>query len=76
MYIPVNPTLTIYTKVGCTGIFITGAVLTSTHSLCFKAKIRKNMYTPVNPTFTIYTKVGCTGVFITRAWYPDVLFFH
>ena len=28
------------------------AVLTSTHNLCFRAKIRK-MYTPVNPSFTI-----------------------
>ena len=29
------------------------AVLTSTHNLCFNAKIRKIMYTPVNPSFTI-----------------------
>ena len=29
------------------------AVLTSTHDLCFRAKIRKIMYTPVNPSFTI-----------------------
>ena len=28
------------------------AVLTSTHNLCFGAKIRKT-YTPVNPSFTI-----------------------
>ena len=28
------------------------AVLTSTHNLCFRAKIRK-MNTPVNPSFTI-----------------------
>ena len=28
------------------------AVLTSTHNLCFRAKIRK-MNTPVNPNFTI-----------------------
>ena len=28
------------------------AVLTSTHDLCFGAKIRQ-MYTPVNPKFTI-----------------------
>ena len=28
-------------------------VLTSTHNLCFGAKIRKKMYTPVNPSFTI-----------------------
>ena len=28
------------------------AVLTSTHNLCFGAKIRKK-YTPVNPNFTI-----------------------
>ena len=29
------------------------AVLTSTHNLCFRAKIRKKMNTPVNPSFTI-----------------------
>ena len=29
------------------------AVLTSTHDLCFHAKIRKKVYTPVNPSFTI-----------------------
>ena len=29
------------------------AVLTSTHNLCFGAKIRKNMYTPAYPSFTI-----------------------
>ena len=28
-------------------------VLTTTHNLCFRAKIRKNMYTTVNPSFTI-----------------------
>ena len=31
-----------------------GAVLTSTHILCFGAKIRKKMYTPVNPSFKLY----------------------
>ena len=29
------------------------AFLTSTHNLCFGAKIRKKLYTPVNPSFTI-----------------------
>ena len=28
------------------------AVLTSTHNLCFRAKIRKYLYTPVNLSFT------------------------
>ena len=28
------------------------AVLTTTHNLCFRAKIRKIMYNPVNPNFT------------------------
>ena len=32
---------------------LTEAVLTSTHNLCFRAKIRKKMYTPVNPSFSI-----------------------
>ena len=46
------------------------AVLTSTHNLCFRGKIRKRMYTPVNRGFTV--KVGCKGVFITRTGYLDV----
>ena len=37
----------------------TGAVLTSTHDLCLRAKLRKK-YTLLNPTFTIL-KVGCEG---------------
>ena len=31
---------------------LTEAGLTSTHDLCFKAKIRKKMYTAVNPSLT------------------------
>ena len=45
------------------------AVLTSTHDLCFGAKIRKNVY-PCKSQF-YYIKVGCKGVFITRTCYPD-----
>ena len=45
------------------------AVLTSTHNLCFRAKIRKNVY-PCKPQF-YYIKVGCKGVYITRTCYPD-----
>ena len=37
----------------------TEAVLTSTHNLCFRAKIRKK-YTPLHPSFTIY-KWGARG---------------
>ena len=40
------------------------AVLTSTHNLCLRAKIREKMYTPVNLFY--YIKVGCKGVYITR----------
>ena len=40
------------------------AVLTSTHNLCFRAKIRKKCI-PCKPHF-YYRKVGCKGVFITR----------
>ena len=29
------------------------AVLTSTHNLCFRAKLRKKMYTPVHASFTV-----------------------
>ena len=39
------------------------AVITSTHNLCFRAKIRKE-YTPVNPS--LLYKRGCKGVYITR----------
>ena len=40
------------------------AILTSTHYLCFKAKIRKNGY-PCKPQ--VYSiKVGCKGVLITQ----------
>ena len=39
----------------------------STHNLCFKSKIRKNVY-PCKPQF-YYIKVGCKGVYITRTWY-------
>ena len=38
------------------------AVLTSTHNLCFGAKIRKNVY-PCKPQFHyMYIKVRCKGV--------------
>ena len=42
------------------------AVLTSTHNLCFRAKIRKTC----KPQF-YYIKVGCKWVYITRTCYPD-----
>ena len=41
----------------------------STHNLCFRAKIRKNVY-PYTPQFH-YIKVGCKGVFITRTRFHD-----
>ena len=44
------------------------AVLTSTHDLCFRAKISKNVY-PCKPQFH-YIKVGCKGVCIH---YTDLL---
>ena len=46
------------------------AVLTSTHNLCFGAKIGKNVY-PCKPQF-YYIKVGCKGVFVTRTCFRDV----
>ena len=46
------------------------AVLTSTHNLCFGAKIGKNAY-PSKPQF-YYIKVGCKGVFVTRTCFRDV----
>ena len=42
----------------------------STHNLCFRAKIRKNVY-QCTPQF-YYTKVGCKGVFVTRTSFRDV----
>ena len=41
----------------------------STHNLCLRAKIRKNVY-PCTPQFH-YIKVGCKGVFITRTCLHD-----
>ena len=41
----------------------------STHNLCFRAKIRKNVY-PSKPQF-YYIKVGCKGVFVTRTCFRD-----
>ena len=46
------------------------AVLTSTHNLCFRAKVRKNVY-PCKPQF-YYIKVGCQGVYIIRTCLHDV----
>ena len=45
------------------------AVLTSTHNLCFGAKISKQEY-PCIPQF-YYIKVGYKGVFIAWACFPD-----
>ena len=45
------------------------AVLTSTHNLCFGAKIRK-IGIPCIPQF-YYIKVGFKGVYITRTCFPD-----
>ena len=42
---------------------------TSTHNLCFGAKIRKNVY-PCKPQL-YYIKVGCKGVFVTRTCFRD-----
>ena len=42
----------------------------STHNLCFRAKIRKNVY-PGKPQF-YYIKVGCKGVFIIWKCLHDV----
>ena len=47
------------------------SVLTSTHNLCFRAKIEKNEY-PSKPQF-YNIKVGCKAVFITRTCFHDVL---
>ena len=41
----------------------------STHNICFRAKIRKNVY-PCTPQFH-YIKVGFNGVFITWTCYHD-----
>ena len=45
------------------------AVLTSTHNLCFGAKIRK-IGIPCIPQFC-YIKVGFKGVYISRTCFPD-----
>ena len=57
------------------------AVLTSTHNLCFKAKIRKNVY-PCKPQVyyskpqVYYIKVGCKGVYIRRTCFRFRHFFE
>ena len=50
------------------------AVLSSTHNLCFRAKIENCVY-PFKPQF-YYIKVECKGVLITRTCYPDVFYKH
>ena len=55
-------------------MWVTEAVLTSTHNLCFRAKIRKNVY-PCKSQF-YYIKVGCNGVLITRTCFHDDLNGH
>ena len=45
------------------------AVLTSTHNLCFGAKIRKIGLPLHAPVF--YIKVGFMGVFIAQTCFPD-----
>ena len=42
----------------------TEAVLTSTHNICFRAKIRNNVYLCKSQFY--YIKMGCKGVYITR----------
>ena len=51
------------------------AVLTSTHNLCFRAKIRKKKVNPCKPKF-YYIKVGCNGVFVTRTCFRDECVFY
>ena len=46
------------------------AVLMSTHNLCFRTKIRKNVY-PCTPQFH-YIKVECKGMFVARTCFLDV----
>ena len=48
---------------------LTESVLRSTHNLCFRAKIRKNVFAGKPPFY--YIKVGCKGVYITGTCYPD-----
>ena len=53
-----------------TKIVGTEAVLTSTHNLCFRAKIRKNVYPFKRQFYCI--KVECKGVLLIRACLHDV----
>ena len=50
------------------------AVLTSTHNVCFRAKIRKIMYTPVNTQMYqfYYIKMWFKGVKIIEAFFRVV----
>ena len=48
-------------NMNCQNKHIHEAVLMSTHNLCFRAEIRKNVY-PCTPQF-YYIKVWCLGVY-------------
>ena len=51
-------------------MWVTEAVLTSTHNICLREKIRKNVNS-YKPQF-YYIKVGCKGFFVTRTCFRDV----
>ena len=52
-------------NIDCGNMLDTEEVLTSTHDLCFRAKISKKNVYPCKPHF-YYIKVGCKGVYITQ----------
>ena len=56
-------------NIDCGHTRLNEAVLTSTHNLYFRAKIRKNVY-PCKLQF-YYIKRGCKGVYITRTCLHD-----
>ena len=57
-------------NIDCGYTLETEAVLTTTHDLCFRAKLRKNAF-PFKSQF-YHLKVVCKGVFITRRFYHNV----
>ena len=48
-------------------------VLTSTHKLCFGAKLRKKVYPYIPQFYYNIIKVGRKGVYITRTCFHDDL---
>ena len=50
---------------------VSEAVLTSTHNLCFGAKIKNKIYHSIPQFYFCYIKVGFNGVYFSWICFPD-----